>query len=71
MICSAWCGEGGRRPAPPEHVPWTGRSDRVRDRQMAALFLQAATLTDDAAARERLRRRAARLIRRPVDAGPA
>jgi hypothetical protein len=34
----------------------------VRNRQAAALYLQAATRTDDAVARERLRRHAAWLI---------
>jgi hypothetical protein len=35
---------------------------QVRNRQEAALYLQAATMTDSAVARERLRRRAAQLI---------
>ena len=71
MICSAHCNDAPARAVPsgwpaPAVVP-----DPVRDRQMAALFLQAAALVQDPTLRERLRRRAARLIRRPATAAPA
>jgi len=38
------------------------RARQVRNRQAATLYLQAATMADNAVARELLRRRAARLI---------
>jgi hypothetical protein len=38
------------------------RAGQVRNRQAAALYLQAATMADNAVTRELLRRRAARLI---------
>jgi hypothetical protein len=46
----------------PETESQRALAHQVRNRQAAALYLQAATMTDTAVARERLRRRAARLI---------
>jgi hypothetical protein len=46
----------------PERESRCGSAHDVRNRQAAALYLGAAMRTDDAVARERLRRRAAWLI---------
>lgn len=46
----------------PERESQCALAHNVRNRQAAALYLEAATRTDNAVARERLRRRAARLI---------
>jgi len=46
----------------PERELQRALAERIRTRQAAALYLHAATMTDDAAVRSVLRRRAARLI---------
>jgi hypothetical protein len=62
MICVPGCGDAVARASLPERAGWTEPLQEIRNRQMAALHLQAATMTEDAAARRSLRRRAARLI---------
>ena len=63
------CGADEDRGAWPERGVQDAPAQEVRNRQEAALFLRAAAMTDDAVARELLRRRAAQLIA-PAAGGP-
>ncbi len=59
----------GGRGSKPGQVSPEALASEAQNRQVAASFLQASTLTDDPTMRESLRRRAAALLERHVMAG--
>jgi hypothetical protein len=68
MDCTQRCHEAHTRGPLPIEGLQAELAQRVRDRQAAVMYLQAAGLTDDPIARARLRRRSVQLLSGGSDA---